>query len=510
MNYLNKVKSHPYIVICILILIVATVFFVRKDSSNGASTYTVVAKDIAESINVSGKIKASNSSNLNFERSGVVSSIDVKVGDKVYKGKVLASLSSADLVAQVSEAKAALESAEANLKSTTEGSRPEEIAIKEQALASAQSDYDLQSSQAVDTINNTLNTYNDILYFKLSSLFTQNSGDNYKYTVNNCDQSLVSKIELNYKNAISDYNDLKKLDTVNYTDKVLSIAKNQIELKNLINNASLAVTSNCVTNDSSVTSARTYISSAKASLTSAINELNARINSINTSKNAVDRATKDLALSRAGGDKNKIDVQAAAVSQASSRLASAQAQLAKNMIVSPFDGIITSVSIDLGELAAATKSAISVMTQNSYELEIKLSEIDAVKIMNNQAANITLDAFGDTLHWTGIVSRIDPSATNNNGVSNYRAIISFSNAENIDKIKAGMTANAKLTTNKKSYVISIPSKYLKNSADKILVQVKKDNKITEKEVTVGIRSDDGYVEILTGLESGDIVQSYTK
>ncbi len=521
MNYLNKLKKHPYIVVISLLSVLILIFFILKSNSTDTNNnYKISRNTLEESIEVTGKTKPISSSELNFERSGVISAINVKVGNNVRRGQTLASLSSVDLVAQVSQAAAALESAQANLNAITQGARPEEIAVKEQVLASAKSDYDMQKNQGTDTFNNVINSYNDILFFKLSNLFTQSS-DNYRYIINNCDQTLASKIELNYKNAISDYNNLKNLDVSNHVDEVLLVAKNQIELKNLINNVSSIVTANCVVNDSTLTTARTYVSSAKASLTAATTELNTRINSINSAKNAIDRAQKDLTLVSAGGDKNKIEIQRAAVSQAAAGLENARAQLAKNMIRAPYDGIITAVNVDLGSLAVASKSAISMMSGNVFEIEIKLSEIDAAKISLNQSAEITLDAFGGDVKWPGTVTRIDPSATDNNGVSNYKAIVSMldnkkdsndnPNKDNKDhNVKAGMTANVKLTTNKKENVLSVPNKYLKTTGGETHVMVIEGKKSIDKKIEIGLRGDNGEVEVLSGLSEGDVVEVYKK
>ena len=512
MNYLNKLKKHPYIVVVsLLVALILIVWGFKSNNVDTANTHKIARVSLEESIEVTGKTKPISSSDLNFERSGVISAINIKVGDNVRRGQTLASLSSVDLVAQVSQAAAALESAQANLNAITQGARPEEIAVKEQALASAKSDYDMQKNQGMDTFNNVINSYNDILFFKLSNLFTQSS-DNYRYIINNCDQTLASKIELNYKNAISDYNDLKNLDVSNHVDEVLQVAKNQIELRSLINNVSSIVTANCVVNDNTLATARTYVSSAKASLTSATTELNTRINSINSAKNAIDRAQKDLTLVSAGGDKNKIEIQRAAVSQAAAGLENARAQLAKNIIRAPYDGIITAVNVDLGSLAVASKSAISMMSGNVFEIEIKLSEIDAAKISLNQAAEITLDAFGGDIKWPGTVTRIDPSATDNNGVSNYKAIVSMlDNKKTKDhNVKAGMTANVKLTTNKKENVLSVPNKYLKTIGGETHVMVIEGKKSIDKKIEIGLRGDNGEVEVLSGLSEGDVVEVYKK
>ena len=507
MNYINILKSHKIkIIIGVTILTIGILFFVNK-GKGGVDDFRVKHADISESIEVAGKIKPSAESDLNFERSGVINSISVKVGQRVYKGQSLAMLSSSDLVAQVSEAKAAVESAQATLDSITQGSRPEEIAVRQQALDSAKSDLYTISQQMPDTYNSVSNSLNDILYFKISNFFLQN-GDAYKYNVSNCDQTSVSNIENMYKKALIDYkNNTNSQDIKVYVDMV---DQNKI----LLNEIARALTASCTAGDATLDTKRSQVSAAKTLAIAAATELNAKKTALNNAKNAIDRTQKDLILSQAGGDKNKINTQKAVLSQAEARLESAQAQLSKNILRAPFDGIITAVNIDLGELAAATKSAVSIMSESGFELEVKLSEIDAAKIVTGQAADITLDAFGNDVHWPGSVTRVDPSATDVNGVANYKAIISFmkSSSTSMDKIKSGMTANAKLITNTKKDALVISNKYIKTVAGKTIVTVKdaQSSKYVDKEIQIGIRGDDGLIEILSGLSEGDMVKSIGK
>ena len=511
------IKNNLLMAIAVAILIMG-IFLYRANNKVALNTYTVVNGDISESIEVAGKVKSSSQADLNFEKSGVISSVKVKVGQKVVQGQILATLSSADLQAQVVEASAAVESAKANLNAIIDGARPEEIAVKEQSLASAQSDLDTLSSQILDTYSSVENSLNDILYYKLSGLFTQN-GDNYKYAPNNCDQSSTSNIETLYKKLITDlklttnlknssFADVESIKTSlrGYTDEV-----NQV--KSLLNNISQVLTAACTVSDSTLTDKRTSVSAAKTVAIAATTEINIKKTAINTAINNIERAKKDLNLIKIGGDKNKIEIQHATVSQAEARLVSAQAQLSKNVIKAPFDGVITVVEANTGELAIASKSSISMMAEASFEIEVKLSEIDAAKIVAGQAADITLDAFGNDMHWSGMVTRIDPSATDNNGVANYKAIISFEKNDNINKIKSGMTANAKLNISNKINILLVPSKYIKTSAGITTVMLKDTsakNKFKTREISIGMRGDDGKIEVLSGLKEGDILQEFVK
>ncbi len=506
------IKNKLFIIIAITLFIISILFY-KVHNKTVLNAYTVKRGDIREFIEVAGKVKSSSQADLNFEKSGVISSVKVKVGQKVMSGQTLATLSSLDLQAQVAQAEATVESAKATLASITEGSRPEEIAVREQALYNAQSDLDIQNSQVIDTYNSMLLTYNDILYFKLSNFFIQN-GNNYKYNLNNCDQTSISEIENKYKYNLDKYKDISNYSTTeNNAVTLLTHAKNVGDsIRSLINMISNAVSASCVVNDTSMSDKRAIVSLVKTSIVNAATELNAKRLAINTAQSSVSRAQKDLILSQASGDKNKIATQKAMLSQAEAGLSSAKAQLYKNIIKAPFDGVITVVDVTAGELAVLSKPAISIIAEASFEIEVKLSEIDTAKIAVDQAADITMDAFGGDIHWQGSVLRVDPSATDNNGVANYKAIISFMKANDTGKIKPGMTANAKLNISNKTNVLLIPSKYIKTTRGMTSVMLKDTNngKFNKQDVSIGMRGDDGQIEVLSGLKEGDTLQELAK
>ena len=89
----------------------------------------VTRGDVVAQVAVTGRVKASEDVDLAFERGGKIASINVKAGNKVYRGQVLVSLSMGDLLAAVASAKAAVASQQASLDALKIGSRPEDVSI---------------------------------------------------------------------------------------------------------------------------------------------------------------------------------------------------------------------------------------------------------------------------------------------------------------------------------------------------------------------------------------------
>lgn len=98
----------------------------------------VERKTINSSLIVSGVAEAQLNSGLTFQSSGKVAAVDVKVGEAVTQGQVLASLESDDLANNVQTARANLTSAQLKLDDLLSGATAAELAAADQAVASAE------------------------------------------------------------------------------------------------------------------------------------------------------------------------------------------------------------------------------------------------------------------------------------------------------------------------------------------------------------------------------------
>ena len=122
---------------------------------------------------------------------------------------------------------------------------------------------------------------------------------------------------------------------------------------------------------------------------------------------------------------------------------------------------------------------------------------------------ITLDAYGDDLKFAGEVAFIEPAETVIQDVIYYKVKVSFLPGDT--DIKSGMTANAVITTARLDNVLLIPGRAIieRNGSGKF-VRILADNQAFEKAVTVGLRGDEGLVEIKSGLAEGEQVITFTK
>ncbi|MFH1822828.1 MAG: efflux RND transporter periplasmic adaptor subunit [Patescibacteria group bacterium] len=210
--------------------------------------------------------------------------------------------------------------------------------------------------------------------------------------------------------------------------------------------------------------------------------------------------TEDVALARAQ------------VKQAEASINLIKNQIEDSIIKAPIDGNMIKVNYEIGEQVVAAKSVFSMLSENNFEIEVDVSEADIAKINVNNQAEITLDSFGADVVFNGLVSFIEPAETVIQDVIYYKVKVQFIDPlTKINNVKSGMTANITITTAQKSGIIFIPGRAIieKNGGDKYVRLLTK-GEVKETPVKIGIRGDEGVVEILSGLKEGDEVVTSVK
>lgn len=500
-----------YVIGGIGLIIIAVAVYVKTSSSNQEETLSPKIGLLTQSVKVTGPVTPTSEAMLSFEKSGAVSSVNVEVGNKVYAGQILATLSSADAYASLLQAQAALANQQATLEQLQAGARPEELAIKIQALDNAKSNLQVTYSAIPDSIRDADAKMSDAIKNKIASFFTYD-GSVFRLTTAGCSQQFASNIEARrgtFEKTLADFQkktaSVSSLSDETVLDEGLNAAYiTTREATLLLDDMATLFTGTCFSNSTSLDANRAIVSTARTTIGTVFSDINIKRTALNTAKSTFSSASRDLDLLKAGSDKTKIRAQAALVSQAEAQVASAQANLSKNTLVAPFNGVITKVNITKGEIGTAGKSSVTLISSSAFQVEAKIPEIDISKVIVGNPVQVTLDAYGESVLFDATVTRVDPSATMEGSVPVYKAIISF---KEIDaRIRAGMTANVRIITSSKEKALSLPIRFVTVQDDGTgLVQIKNGTTKKVTKVTLGIRGDDGSIEILSGLLPTDTV-----
>ena len=152
-------KKSTYIVLAILI--VGGGLYVRSRSTSSATYVTTAAKsqELLQTVEVTGEITPASRIDLAFQSNGTLDKLNVKVGDVVKAGDVLATLKSGDLQFAVQNAQASLANAQASLRQRLAGSTPQAIAVSQAQVEQAKAAYD----KAVADLASTQSTSQDAI-----------------------------------------------------------------------------------------------------------------------------------------------------------------------------------------------------------------------------------------------------------------------------------------------------------------------------------------------------------
>lgn len=229
--------------------------------------------------------------------------------------------------------------------------------------------------------------------------------------------------------------------------------------------------------------------------------------SVDSAREAQAVVQAQLAKVLAPANSHDVDLMQSQIKQAEANLNAVTKQIDDNKIKSPIDAVITRIDYKVGEQATPGKTAIAILGENNFKIEVLISEADISKLKIEQSAGITLDSYGENIKFNGIVNFIEPAETVIQEVIYYKVTVLFTDKNISYTIKSGMTANIIITTENKENVLIIPNRSIidRENGGKYVRVLSEKQQVVEKDVSLGIKGDDGLVEVLSGVSEGESV-----
>ncbi len=182
-------------------------------------------------------------------------------------------------------------------------------------------------------------------------------------------------------------------------------------------------------------------------------------------------------------------------------LDAAEARLKSAVVVAPWDGVVASVDVERGDEVNRNADIVEIVNPLDVELDGIVDEIDVLSVRVGDEAVVSMDALpGQSL--TGVVSRIDAGATNQQGVVTYPVRVRMTVPADLNLIE-GLSGVAEVVI-QQEFGLLIPVQAVMGRFDAPVVQVMEDGVIRERAVTLGI-SDDFWVIVTSGLVEGEQV-----
>ncbi len=222
-----------------------------------------------------------------------------------------------------------------------------------------------------------------------------------------------------------------------------------------------------------------------------------------------DLSTNELSLAQ-------VDLRSSreSLSQAQARLEQAEDRLSKTRVVTPIDGTVTSLDIEVGETAISSTTNIAgsnlmtIANPDSIHAEVNVDEADIANVAVGQEAEIIAIAFPDQ-PIKGVIDSIALSARVAEGTQG----LSFAVKIRLDKadrfaLRPGMSCRVEIYTEVRDGLLAVPiqailvDEELSENRTTYHVFEYDDGEAREVAVQVGL-SDDAYQAVTGGLEEGD-------
>lgn len=507
----NKFKKPAFIAIAafIIIAVAGILIFYRYSKKPVLDFIKVKQGEIIQEVTATGNTKPIENISLGFEKSGVIKNIFVSAGDTAKKGQALAELDATELNSNLAQAKADLTAEKSRLDSLRRGARPEEIQIAKTTLEKAVQDIANDYAGSSDIIRDAHVKTEDGLRNQIIQLISF-PDTNPQLTFSVYDSQIANDIPIKRQKAGVALNSLKNelaaitaASTENEIDKL--IANSIINLStvmDLLNRLMDALANAANLNSATLTAYQTSVTAARTTVNTAITGINSRQQKISSQKIVVRQSQDELNLKLAGTADEELKTQEALVEKSKTNIANIETQIAKTVIRSPIDGIIAKQDAKIGEIAAANLNLITIINEKSFEIEANIPEVDIGKIKFGNPVKIVFDAFPAEI-FIGKISYIDPAETIIDGIVDYKIKIFMDRPDN--RIKSGLTAGLAIETQRKPNILILPQSTIleKDSGD--FVKIMENNKEKEAQVILGIRGQNGDIEIISGLNNGQEV-----
>ncbi len=194
------------------------------------------------------------------------------------------------------------------------------------------------------------------------------------------------------------------------------------------------------------------------------------------------------------------------VKESTMRLEIARDNLENTDLRAPFDGIISEVNPEEGDMVNSGTTAALVMDTTGYKVELDVEENEISQIEIDQPARAIIEALDDH-QLEGRVDEIGERAEKENEVVTLPVTVMLD--EKTEGLKPGFTAEVDIIVGEVTDEVIVPISAIFSREGEEMVAKVEDEEIVPTPVKTGLSSDSRIV-ILEGLESGDkiLMNSY--
>ncbi|TMF22897.1 MAG: biotin/lipoyl-binding protein [Chloroflexi bacterium] len=439
------------LVAVLLVGLIARDTVLAKPAAATIRTASADRGTVTSVVSGTGSLVPAGRMNVNFRVGGILSEVDIRVGDTVKTGQVLARLDSTTQQAALSQAQASLASAQANLKATQTPLTSAQVAQLQHQVSAAQQNY----NDTVASVNATNQADATTVANDQAKVNTDCGIDPGSIACTQDKTLLANDQSKQHMDAISGQS------RINSSSQQVTSSRDNLAVQTQVKPNALA-------------SAQAQVASAQAQVQAAQLALN---------QTTLTAPTSGVVISLSGVSGESV------AGGGSGATAQAPGSLAPQPASSSATG------------SGGSSGFMVIDDTSSYVAVMAFPETDAARLAANQTAALTFDAIPN-LTISGHVLSLSPSATVVSNVVDY--YVSFVLNRTDPRLREGMTANAAVTVAQADNAIRVPNAAVQTQGGTTTVNVLANGQQVSTEVLTGIVGD-SYTEIKAGLSEGDKV-----
>lgn len=455
----------------------------------------VRAQDVVQTYDAMGNVEAPLNVKLAPNSTGRIDFLEVREGDRVTKGQVLARIDASEVEAQVRQAQANVAEAEYRLaqarinESPTNVSVSSDIRRQEAGLATAKAglnqakqDYNAQVAAADAAVTDA---EGKISAAEAAIGSAQAGIRNAQANLNNA-KSKYDRIHGLYKQgftAAQDVDDART--TVQVQQGALDVANGQLKSAQA-QRSSAAAQKKAAQQQANI--ARNKGKADIASAEAAVKQAQAALATAKANTAQAPAYTQNLAALRAS-----VDV-------AKAGLKNAQAQLANTVLKAPMDGFVTARYADPGSVASSSQPVLAVQALKQVYITFPAPEDVARAIGPGSPATIRFDALPGK-SWVAKVSAVNPAADPDSRQFTVRLTMD----NTAGQIRPGMFARVSIVTSRVKNALVVPREAVEQSEDGARVTVVGSDDVAETRIVDLGPRDANVVSVKHGVKAGERV-----
>jgi HlyD family secretion protein len=408
-------------------------------------TSTADRGTVSSVVSGTGSLLPAGRMNVSFKQSGVLTEVDVKVGDKVTTGQQLARIDSTTQQAALAQAQASLASAQANLQTTQSPLTSAQVAQLQHQVSNAQQSY----NDTVASVNATNQADAATVASDQAKVNSECGIDPASVACSQAKTQLANDQSKQHMDAISGQS------RINSASQQITSSRDNLAVQTQVKPNALA-------------SGQAQVASAQAQVQAAQLAVN---------QTTLTAPTSGVVISISG-------VPGEAPGSGTSQAPGSLAPLPSS-----------------GGTGSGSSGFMVIDDNSSLVAVMPFAETDTARLAANQTVSFTFDAIpGLTI--SGHVQTISPSATVVSNVVDY--YVSFVLNRTDPRLREGMTANAAVTVAQADNAVRVLNAAVRTTGGTTMVTVLSKGQQVPTEVITGVVGDT-YTEIKAGLNEGDTV-----